>query len=47
MRLALPVLLSLALAGPAFATGAASLDEAKQIAARESKPVLVDFFAVW
>ncbi len=48
MRLALPIaLLGLAAANPAFASGVSSLAEAKKLAARENKPILVDFFAVW
>jgi hypothetical protein len=48
MRIGLPVvLLGLVAASPTLASGVSSLAEAQQLAARENKPVLVDFFAVW
>ena len=47
MRSMLP-LAALALAlGGASVTSAADLAEARKVAARENKPVLVDFFATW
>jgi hypothetical protein len=48
MRLALPIaLLGLAISSPALATGVSTLAEAKKVAARDNKPILVDFYAVW
>jgi hypothetical protein len=44
----MPALIAVALfAGTANASGPATFEEAKTLAAKEKKPVLIDFYAVW